>query len=84
MTTSDLDNSDEFNPNDFKIHDDESLKNYFNNHTQGDSDKKMEINDTYVSHRNRPLTLYQRDKTQEEEDKQEEKYLFADFERLRY
>jgi hypothetical protein len=44
----------------------------------------MEINDTYVSHRNRPLTLYQRDETQEEEDKQEEKYLFSDFERLRY
>jgi hypothetical protein len=39
----------------------------------------MEINDTYVSHRNRPLTPYQRDETQEEEDVQEENDLFSDF-----
>jgi hypothetical protein len=39
----------------------------------------MEINDTYVFHRNRPLTPYQRDETQEEEDVHEENDLFSDF-----
>jgi hypothetical protein len=39
----------------------------------------MEVNDTFVSHRNRPLTPYQRNETQEKEDEEEENDLFSNF-----
>jgi hypothetical protein len=74
-----LDNSDEFNTNDFEIHDDESLENYFNDGTQGDSDEEMEVNDKFVSHRNRPLTPYRQHETQEKEEEENENDLFSDF-----
>ena len=39
----------------------------------------MEVNDTFVSHRNRPLTPYRQHETQEGEDEEEENNLFSDF-----
>jgi hypothetical protein len=62
-----LENLDEFNTNYFEILKDECVKNFLNEHTQGDSDSYLSVNDMLISHQNRPLTPYQRHEVSFEE-----------------